>query len=153
MLLGYVIWKPEERVTFSSCEQYQSYSSKRMSRVKDLSFRSTLDCISALNLNGYTSVVSITIRRNSLQKVHSVEIDGLNALRRVTIGSYSPAFTVTGSFRIVNCPKLQSIQIGDRSFENYRSFELNNLFSLQSIVIGYDCFYWAPSFSLTGLID
>ena len=153
MLLGYVIWKPGERVTFSSCEQYQSFSLKQMSRVKYLSFVSDMDCINALNLNGYTSVVSITIRGNSLQKVHSVEIDGLNALRRVTIGSYSLAFTVTGSFRIVNCPKLQIIQIGDRSFENYRSFELNILFSLQSIVIGDWCFKYAPSFSLTGLID
>ena len=58
-----------------------------------------------------------------------------------------------GSFRIVNCPKLNSIRIGAYTFRDYHSFELNNLPSLQSIVIGDDCFFSAPSFSLTGLID
>ncbi|KAK8792620.1 hypothetical protein WA588_005766, partial [Blastocystis sp. NMH] len=56
-----------------------------------------------------------------------------------------------GSYRIVNCPKLKSIQIGYQSFEDYHSFELSNLLSLQSIDIGYKCFYWAPSFSLIDL--
>ena len=58
-----------------------------------------------------------------------------------------------GSCRIVNCPKLKSIQIGFESFEDYHSFELNNLPSLQSIYITENCFEWSPSFSLTGLID
>ena len=58
-----------------------------------------------------------------------------------------------GSYRIVNCPKLKSIQIGDFSFSDYHSFELNNLPSLQSIDMGNSCFWFAPSFSLTGLID
>ena len=57
-----------------------------------------------------------------------------------------------GDYRIVNCPKLKSIQI-DESFRDYHSFELNNLPSLQSIDIGENCFIYAPSFSLTGLID
>ena len=58
-----------------------------------------------------------------------------------------------GSYRIVNCPKLKSIQIGNWSFRDYHSFELNNLPSLQSIDMGHRCFYYAPIFSLTGLID
>ena len=58
-----------------------------------------------------------------------------------------------GSYRIVNCPKLKSIQIRQFSFWDYHSFELNNLPSLQSIDIGHGCFDWVPSFSLTGLID
>ena len=58
-----------------------------------------------------------------------------------------------GSYRIVNCPKLKSIQIGANSFSDYHSFELNNLPSLQSIDMGVKCFYYSPSFSLTGLID
>ena len=58
-----------------------------------------------------------------------------------------------GLFRIQNCPKLKSIQIGNESCEDYHSFELNNLPSLQSIDMGGYCFYYAPSFSLTGLID
>ena len=58
-----------------------------------------------------------------------------------------------GVFRVVNCPKLKFIQIGDWSFRDYHSFELSSLPSLESIDIGEKCFYYAPSFSLTGLID
>ena len=56
-----------------------------------------------------------------------------------------------GSYRMVNCPKLKSIHIGDYSFAFYSIFELNSLPSLQSISIGGACFYWVSSFSLTGL--
>ena len=85
------------------------------------------------------------------------ELDGLSELESVVIGQQS--FRIggsersDGSYRIVNCPKLKSIQIGDESFRYYQTFELNNLPSLQSIDIGKYCFYYAPSFSLTGLID
>ena len=96
--------------------------------------------------------------------VRVFELDGLGELESVEIGNDS--FTKTkyadpqwneiptpGSFRIQNCPKLKSIQIGNRSFADYHSFELNNLPSLHFIDIGYYCFHYAPSFSLTGLID
>ena len=53
----------------------------------------------------------------------------------------------------MNCPKLKSIQLTDSSFSDYHSFELSNLPSLQSIYIDVRCFWFAPSFSLTGLID
>ena len=86
-----------------------------------------------------------------------VELDGLSELESVVIGNDS--FRISdkerpyASYRIVNCPKLKSIQIGYDSFYDYHSFELNNLPSLQSIDMGDYCFYWTPSFSLTGLID
>ena len=84
-------------------------------------------------------------------------MDGLSELESVVIGQQS--FRISdekrsdGSYRIVNCPKLKSIQIGGNSFQDYHSFELNNLPSLQTIYMGEYCFYWTPSFSLTGLID
>ena len=86
------------------------------------------------------------------------ELDGLDELESVVIGRDSFRFGYDkrsdGDYRIVNCPKLKSIQIGFWSFKDYHSFELNNLPSLQSIFIGdWFCFYYAPSFSLTGLID
>ena len=56
-------------------------------------------------------------------------------------------------YRIVNCPKLKTIQIGNQSFGDYHSFELKNLPSLQSIDVGSSVFSWTPIFSLTGLID
>ena len=85
------------------------------------------------------------------------DLNGLSELESVVIGQKSFRIDTKersdGSYRIVNCPKLKSIQIGDWSFEDYHSFELNNLPSLQSIDIGSSCFEYAPSFSLTGLID
>ena len=100
---------------------------------------------------------SIVIGSNCFGRVRSFELDGLNKLESVVIGQES--FRISedersdGSYRIVNCPRLKSIQIGYQSFDDYHSFELSNLLSLQSIDIGDYCFYWAPSFSLTGLID
>ena len=85
------------------------------------------------------------------------ELDGLDELESVVIRKDSFMISICersdGSCRIVNCPKLKSIQIGYHSFEDYHSFELNNLPSLQSIDIDMRCFYWAPSFSLIGIIE
>ena len=90
-------------------------------------------------------------------KVRVFGLSGLCELESVVIGKKSFRIDYDerndGSYRIVNCPKLKSIQIGDTSFQDYHSFELNNLPSLQSIAIGDWCFNRAPSFSLTGLID
>ena len=103
------------------------------------------------------SLKRIVIGNECFGKVRVFELDGLDELESVVIGERS--FRIggdeqnDGSYRIVNCPKLKSIQIGDRSFYDYHSFELNNLPSLQSIDMGEYCFHYAPSFSLTGLID
>ena len=99
----------------------------------------------------------IVIGNDCFGKVRVFELIGLSELESVVIGQES--FRISederndGSYRIVNGPKLKSIQIGDGSFQDYNSFELNNLPSLQSIYVGAWCFSYAPSFSLTGLID
>ena len=103
------------------------------------------------------SLKRIVIGNDCFGKVRVFELDGLGELESVVIGKES--FRIRdgkrsdGSCRIVNCPKLKSIQIGNESFYDYHSFELNNLPSLQSIDIGRECFRWVPSFSLTGVID
>ena len=100
------------------------------------------------------SLKRIVIGNECFGKVRVFELDGLGELESVVIGEM--CFMISdekrndGSCRIVNCPKLKSIQIGDGSFKDYHSFELNNLPSLQSIDMGGYCFYYAPSFSLTG---
>ena len=90
------------------------------------------------------------------------ELDGLNALESVTIGTWSFTYARTdddygtksdrsdGCCRIGNCPKLRSIRLGYRSFSDYHSFELCNLPSLQSLEIGDDCFFSATLFPLSG---
>ena len=115
------------------------------------------DDITSLNITNNGVIKRIVIGDGCFGKVRVVGLDELSELESVVIGDWS--FRIgryersDGSYRIVNCPKLKSIQIGDESFRDYNSFELNNLPSLQSIDIGKYCFYYAPSFSLTGLID
>ena len=86
--------------------------------------------------------------------VRVFELNGLSELESVLIGyqsfRISSSERTDGSCRIVNCPKLKSIEFFSRSCEDYHSFELNNLLSLQSIDMGDYCFFLAPSFSLTG---
>ena len=110
------------------------------------------------------SLKRIVIGDDCFGSVRLFELDGLRELESVMIGKNSFTYAkkdydilnnkrTDGACRIVNCPKLKSIRIGYRSFSDYHSCELNNLPSLQSVDIGYRCFCYAPSFSLTGLID
>ena len=105
-------------------------------------------------LRGLPALKSIEIGDSCFKSVRVFELDGLSELESVVIGEISFMISYSersdGSYRIVNCPKLKSIQIGGSSFWDYHSFELNNLPSLQSIKIGEESFYWAPSLSLTG---
>ena len=48
---------------------------------------------------------------------------------------------------------LKTLVIGNGLFWSVNRLELNNLTSLQILYIGNGCFHYAPSFSLTGLID
>ena len=110
-----------------------------------------------LKLGRLPRLKRIVIGKSCFGKVRVFELVGLNELESVVVGQDS--FMISGnerndgSYRIVNCPKLKSIQIGDYSFYDYHSFELNNLPSLQSIEMGEDSFFYTPSLSLTSLID
>ena len=87
---------------------------------------------------------SIEIGNDCFESVKTFQIDGLNQLKTLNIGSNS--FTQkknsagddsSKSFHILNCKSLESIQIGKYSFSDYAGvFELKNLPQLQSIQIG-----------------
>ena len=113
--------------------------------------------IASFNISNNGVLKSIVIGDNCFGKVRVFDLDGLSELESVLIGAngfwISNSERNDGDYRIANCPKLKSIQIGYQSFYDYHSFELNNLPSLQSIDFASYCFYYAPSFSLTGLID
>ena len=110
--------------------------------------------IASFNISNNGVLKSIVIGDNCFGKVRVFDLNGLSELESVVIGQKS--FRISdyerndGSYRIVNCPKLASIQIGYESIQDYHSFELRNLPSLQSIVLGDRCFNWVPLFSLTG---
>ena len=111
--------------------------------------------IASFNISNNKAIKRIVIGDECFRKVRVFELDGLDELESVLIGQKSFRIGISGyvrsdgSYRIVNCPKLKSIQIGYQSFDDYHSFELSNLTSLQTIYIGRECFHYAPLFSLT----
>ena len=78
--------------------------------------------------------------------MQTFQIDGLNRLKTIKIGSnsftqkkynYSYGNDRSKSFHILNCESLESIQIGQYSFSDFGGgIELKNLPQLQSIQIG-----------------
>ena len=113
--------------------------------------------VTSLSVSSLPSLQSIEIGNYCFGSVRLFELDGLSELESVVIGECS--FRISGderndgSYRIVNCPKLKSIQIGNDTFSDYHSIRILNLPSLQSIEIGEYCFQYGPYFSLIGLID
>ena len=113
--------------------------------------------------SSFDTLKQVVIADNSLQNVSCFKVKGLNELESIVVGKSSfkvhmiPFWEwkrkrVDGVFQIADCPKLQTITIGDTSFFNYGSFDVDKLPSLQSLQIGDSCFVYAPVFSLTGLI-
>ena len=113
--------------------------------------------ISTFSLNQYTHLESVTIGNDCFESVKTFQIDGLNRLKTIIIGSRS--FTQvkqewfyryynheewnsmlnipSKSFHILNCESLESIQIDEYSFSDFGGiFELKNLPQLQTIQIG-----------------
>ena len=103
----------------------------------------------------FSIVESIEIGNHCFGSVQTFKIDGLNRLKTIKIGKNS--FTQvekikwfsnwcearsrtnnqSKSFHILNCESLESIQIGEYSFNDFAGdFELKNLPQIQSIQIG-----------------
>ena len=117
--------------------------------------------VTELRLIGLVRLKRVVIGDDCFGKVRVFELDSLMELESVTIGEKCFTFSKTedeinnnersdGDCRIVNCPKLKSLQLGDYSFSDYCSFELTDLSSLHSIDIGVRSFYYDVYFSLTG---
>ena len=93
---------------------------------------------------GHPNLKTIEIGDDCFVNVQRFKIYRMNGLKSLTIGSNS--FTRkknswgndgSKSFHILNCKSLESIKIGEYSFNDYAGqFELKNLPSLQSLIIG-----------------
>ena len=113
------------------------------------------------------SLRTVIINSDCFSWVRLFELDGMNGLESVIVGS--SCFAILGVFnklnindvpltyiqpdgyvRIVNCPRLKCIQIGENSFDHH-SIELHNLPSLQSIIVSDYGFYYSTSFVLVGI--
>ena len=141
-----IVHKSITEMSITSCNQLETISAKRSNQLEKLTFKKGCDCRRIVIGDKYFGGVRV-FELDGLGELESVEI-GENSLR---ISYYSERSD--GSYRIVNCPKLKTLQVGDRSFSDYHSFELSNLPSLQSIDIGGGCFSYVSSFSMTGLIE
>ena len=105
-------------------------------------------CNSALlttfDLSAFKLLRSIEIGNKNMQYTRSFIIEGLIQLESLKIGGNSFTMNRNGygndkskSFHILNCDKLELIEIGQYSFSDYAGeFELSNLPSLKSIHIG-----------------
>ena len=100
-----------------------------------------------IDLSELKKLKRIEIGNQCFENVREFVIDGLESLESVKIGE--KCFRIDnkrrddGVCRITNCPNLRQLEIGDRSFIDFKSFELSNLNSLQSIEFGYRCFEYA----------
>ena len=94
--------------------------------------------VTELKLSGLSRLKWIVIGDECYGKVRVFDLDGLSELESVVIGNDS--FTNTkdadpqwneipaqGSFRIQNCPKLKSLEVGVCSFADYHMFSLVGL--------------------------
>ena len=99
------------------------------------------------------AIQSIEIGDDCFSTTHSFRMDDLPNLSDLIIGQH--CFTTEKEdendrlCRIVNCPALRQLTIGDNDFEHFTSLELVSVNSLQSIDFGPNCFKSA-NFSLTG---
>ena len=104
-----------------------------------------------------SSLKRMEIGDNCFGGVRFFSLDGLKQLESIAIRKECFRIGIkermNGSCRIVNCPKLQSIHIGNNSFYDFHSFELRALPSLRTLHVGIKCFFWVTSFSLTGMTE
>ena len=79
----------------------------------------------------FYSLANIVIGDECFGMVRVFELDGLGELESVVIGKESfrirDGIRSDGSYRIVNCPKLKSIETGAYSFADYHMFSLTGL--------------------------
>ena len=117
-------------------------------------------------LRNLNNLESIEIGNNCFSNVDEFIINGLNELKSMRIGSNSFTGSLNSygndeskSFHILNCAKLESIEIGRYSFSDYAGeFELKNLPKLQSLIIGSSTsnsynFYNTNSLMIEGILN
>ena len=140
-------WKSIEEIEirYRCFMYYKSLEWSNMDNLKKISFGNQCfkNC-KAFELSNLKSLPSIEIGDCCITNLSTFLLDDLPKLEHVTIGSgdcYLNSITFYDSCcRIVNCPSLRQLTIGDYRFKNCKVFELSNLESLQKLTIGRDCF-------------
>lgn len=135
----------------------------RIEKISSCDIGFDMSGLTVLKLSSLPFLKRIEIGDGRFGDVRKVEFCKLSSLEEIVIGKrcFTSSLGIDvnkhyrvnkeGYFRIMNCPKLKSIQIGDFSFSDYISFKLGKLPSLQSIKLDRFCFYFVMSFSLISL--
>ena len=97
------------------------------------------DCYGNLSFSEFSSLVSVVIDDDSLNRVTLITFNWMKNLKSITIGARS--FTAATGLRIDDCNRLESLKSGPHSFRNATSFIVMNGDSLKSITIGSDTEY------------
>ena len=105
------------------------------------------------NFSRFNLLEELEIGDYSFINVNEFVISGMNHLKSLIIGISSfTSYNNQSIFQILNCIELESIEIGEHSFEAYEgSFELFNLPNLSSIKIG-KIGSWSSSFMHSSFI-
>ena len=118
--------------------------------------------LGSFDLSGVTYLKELRIGDECFNSVNEFKLIGLKYLETVVIGKKSFSISEEGKdynrrFYVKNCPRLKTLNIGYRSFSDYKVIEIENVDALESLRIGDDSrysnnFYWA-SLELRSVFD
>ena len=159
-------------VTIRDSSQLDNLSDQVIESITDLRFESEYCAdLTTLNLNGFRKLKTLEIEIDALENAGVFIADGLSELQSVKIGmnAFNPSFgdddlteekmnNTNHSFQLLNCAKLESIEIGGWSFSDCAGgFLLDNLPKLSTIKIGdigsSSLNFLCSSFVIKGLIN
>ena len=111
----------------------------------------------SFEISNVHSIQSIKFGNKSFSYSKNFVIDGYRYLRSVEIGdhcfSYNKIERDDGVFRVVNCPNLCQLEVGDGSFASFKTIVISNVCSLQSIKFGNSCFTNVSEFVIDCLLS
>ena len=94
-----------------------------------------------LDLSKFSELVELKIGSNCFNYVSVMSISRLPKLKSVEIGEKSfQNESADSQLMVKNCPALVSLKIGNQSFKGFKRFNLSEVNGVTSIMVGDECF-------------
>ena len=94
-----------------------------------------------LDLSRFGELVELKIGSSCFNYVSVMSISRLPKLKSVEIGEKSfQNESADSQLMVKNCPALISLKIGNQSFKGFKRFNLSEVNGLKSIMVGDECF-------------
>lgn len=117
-------------ITVESCEDYKS---------------------EVLDFSRFKELIVLKIKPKCFNYPSVVKIDGLPKLKSIEIGENCfSSNSANSQLLVTDCPALDSLNIGNHSFSDFKTFSISNNPLLRSLTMGSFCFTEAE-FALKGL--